>query len=102
MSAPEALSTACKEPRTGTVSIFKIFRQNNICMSAIVGSQYGATTAAAESLIAQLHSQGIAHYAETRKSKNSTRKRNFKSKQNPSFIRCKIFRSIDLYQKHIS
>jgi hypothetical protein len=27
-------------------------------MSAVVGSQYGATTGAAESLIAQLHSQG--------------------------------------------
>jgi hypothetical protein len=27
-------------------------------MSAIVGSQYGTTTVAAESLIAQLHSQG--------------------------------------------
>jgi hypothetical protein len=35
-----------------------IFRQNTICMNAIVGSLYGSTTEAAESLIAQLHSQG--------------------------------------------
>jgi hypothetical protein len=36
----------------------KFFRQNNISMSFIVGSQYGAMTEAAESLIAQLYSQG--------------------------------------------
>jgi hypothetical protein len=36
----------------------KFSRQNNICMSAVVGSQYGATTGAVESLIAQLYSQG--------------------------------------------
>jgi hypothetical protein len=36
-----------------------LFRQNNICMSTALGSQNrGATTVAAESLIAQLHSQG--------------------------------------------
>jgi hypothetical protein len=34
----------------------KIFRKNKICMRAV--AQYGATTVAAESLIAQLHSQG--------------------------------------------
>jgi hypothetical protein len=34
-----------------------LFRQNNICMGAALGSQYGAMTVAAEILIAQLHSQ---------------------------------------------
>jgi hypothetical protein len=34
-----------------------LFRQNNICMGGALGSQYGAMTVAAESLIAQLHSQ---------------------------------------------
>jgi hypothetical protein len=35
----------------------KFFRQNNICMGAALGSQYGAMTVAAEILIAELHSQ---------------------------------------------
>jgi hypothetical protein len=34
-----------------------LFRQNNICMGAALGSHYGAKTEAAESFIAQLHSQ---------------------------------------------
>jgi hypothetical protein len=34
-----------------------LFRQNNFCMGAALGSQYVAMTAAAEILIAQLHSQ---------------------------------------------
>jgi dTDP-4-amino-4,6-dideoxygalactose transaminase len=34
-----------------------LFRQNNICMGAALGSQYRAMTLAAEILIAQLHSQ---------------------------------------------
>jgi hypothetical protein len=34
-----------------------LFGQNNICMGAALGSQYGAMTVAAEILIAQLHSQ---------------------------------------------
>jgi hypothetical protein len=34
-----------------------LFRQNNFCMGAALGSQYGAMTVAAEILIAQLHSQ---------------------------------------------
>jgi hypothetical protein len=52
-------------------------------MCAVVGYQYGATSGAVESLIAQLHSLGIgkAHYAETQKTKNSTRKRNFKANE---------------------
>jgi hypothetical protein len=34
-----------------------LFRQKNICMGAALGFQYGAMTVAAETLIAQLHSQ---------------------------------------------
>jgi hypothetical protein len=34
-----------------------LFRQNNICMGAALGSQYRAMTVAAEILIDQLHSQ---------------------------------------------
>jgi dTDP-4-amino-4,6-dideoxygalactose transaminase len=34
-----------------------LFRQNNFCMGAALGSQYRAMTVAAEILIAQLHSQ---------------------------------------------
>jgi hypothetical protein len=34
-----------------------LFRQNNICMGAALGSQYGAMTVAEEILIAQLLSQ---------------------------------------------
>jgi hypothetical protein len=41
------------EPRTASM----LFRQNNICMGAALGSQYGAMTVAVEILIAQLHSQ---------------------------------------------
>jgi hypothetical protein len=59
MRAPEALSTGLKRaPDWDRVYLDKFFRQNNIFMSAVVGSQYAATTGAPESLIAQLHSQG--------------------------------------------
>jgi hypothetical protein len=34
-----------------------LFRQNNTCMGAALGSQYGAMTVAVEILLAQLHSQ---------------------------------------------
>jgi hypothetical protein len=34
-----------------------LFRHNNICMGAALGSQYGAMPVAAEILIAQPHSQ---------------------------------------------
>jgi hypothetical protein len=37
--------------------IEKCFRQNNISMSSVVGSQFGAMTEAAESRIAHLYSQ---------------------------------------------
>jgi hypothetical protein len=50
-------------------------------MRAIVGSQYGATTEAAESLIAQLFSQAIITTPRCENQKNSTRKLNFKINQ---------------------
>jgi hypothetical protein len=56
MRAPEILDTELQ--RLGQFPTSKIFRQNNICMSAVVGSQYGALKEAAESLIVQLYSQG--------------------------------------------
>jgi hypothetical protein len=34
-----------------------LFRRNNFCMGAALGSQYGAMTVAADILIAQLNSQ---------------------------------------------
>jgi hypothetical protein len=37
-----------EEPRTGSVTASMLFRQNNICMGAALGSQYGAMTVAAE------------------------------------------------------
>jgi tRNA A37 threonylcarbamoyladenosine modification protein TsaB len=51
-------SQRSEEPQTGTVPSSILFRHNNIYMSAALGSQYGDTTVAAESLIAQLNSQG--------------------------------------------
>jgi hypothetical protein len=51
-------SGAAKSPALGQFPSSILFRQNNICMSAALGSQYGATAEAAESLVAQLHSQG--------------------------------------------
>jgi hypothetical protein len=46
-----------KSPGLGVWPASLLFRQNNICMGAAFGSQYGAMTVAAEILIAQLHSQ---------------------------------------------
>jgi hypothetical protein len=46
-----------KEPRTGSVTSFNVILQYKICMGAVLGSQNGAMTVAAEILIAQLHSQ---------------------------------------------
>jgi hypothetical protein len=43
-----------KSPRLGQCPSSTFFRQNNISMSSVVGSQYGAMTEAVESLIAQL------------------------------------------------
>jgi hypothetical protein len=45
-----------------------------------VGSQYGATTEATESLIAQLDSKAELTMPRSENKKNSTRKRKFKSK----------------------
>jgi hypothetical protein len=45
---------AAKSPGLVQFPSSKFFRKNNICMRAGVDSQYGATTVAAESLIAQL------------------------------------------------
>jgi hypothetical protein len=46
---------ATKSPGLEQFPSSKFFRQTSICMSAVVGSQYGATTE--ESLLAQLNSQ---------------------------------------------
>jgi hypothetical protein len=46
-----------KSPGLGVWPASMLFRQNNICMGAAMGSQYGDLTVAAEILIAQLHSQ---------------------------------------------
>jgi hypothetical protein len=54
MSAPETQSMGLQ--RAPDWDSFRL--QNNICMSSEVVSQYGAMTEAAESLIAQLYSQG--------------------------------------------
>jgi hypothetical protein len=50
-------------------------------MSAIVGSQYGATTVAVESLIAQLDSQGKLTTLRSENQKIRHRNRNFQSKR---------------------
>jgi hypothetical protein len=50
-----------------------LFRHNNICMGAALGSQYGAMTEAAEILIAQLHSQSKLTTAWHKNHKNSIR-----------------------------
>jgi hypothetical protein len=51
---------AAKSPGLGLLPSSILFRQTSICMSVVVGSQYGATAGAAESLRAQLHSQGMS------------------------------------------
>jgi hypothetical protein len=56
-SPGDSNSGAAKSPGLGQFSSSILFRQNNISMSAALGSQYGATTVASESLIAQLPSQ---------------------------------------------
>jgi hypothetical protein len=54
-----------------------LFRQNNICMGAALGSQYGAMTVAAEILIAKLHSQSKLISALHENKKKFDRKTNF-------------------------
>jgi hypothetical protein len=56
MRAPDTLNSG-KRNGLGQFPSSKMFRKNNICMNAFLGSQYGATTVAVESLMAQLHSQ---------------------------------------------
>jgi hypothetical protein len=66
MRAPETLKYgAAKSPGLGQFPF--IFRQNNICMSPVVGSQYGAMTEAVESLIAQLRVSALPLFAKTEK-----------------------------------
>jgi hypothetical protein len=73
-----------------------LFRQNNICMGAALGSQYRAMTVAAELLIAQLHSQSklTTAWHENRK----IRYENELLKANP-LLMCRYVRSIDWHQK---
>jgi hypothetical protein len=63
----------------------KFFLQNNICMRAVDYSQDRATTLAAESLRAQLHSQCKLTTPRHENRKNWTRKRTFKSKRTHSW-----------------
>jgi hypothetical protein len=77
--------------RAPDTSSTRLLRAPDICMRAVVGSEYGATTVAAESLIAQLHSQSklttlshekrkIRHEIEILKQMNRLRMcRNFRS-----------------------
>jgi hypothetical protein len=74
--------------------------QTSICLSAVVGSQYRATTVAAESLIAQLDSQGKLTMPRRENKKKLDMKTKFKSQTN-TLRMCRNFRSIDWYQKHM-
>jgi hypothetical protein len=56
INKPE-LRIVVKSPGVGQCPASKFFRQNNICMKAVVDSQYGAMMVAADRLGAQLHSQ---------------------------------------------
>jgi hypothetical protein len=56
INEPE-LRIVVKSPGVGQCPASKFFRQNNICMKAVVDSQYGAMMVAADRLGAQLHSQ---------------------------------------------
>jgi hypothetical protein len=67
-----------------------LLRQNNICMGAALGSQYGAMAVAAEILIAQLHSQ----------SKLTTAwHENRKIQYENEFLMCRNVGSIEWHQK---
>jgi hypothetical protein len=52
--------TCKKSCGLGVWAASMLFRQNNICMGAVLGSQYGAMAVAAEILIAQLHSNRVS------------------------------------------
>jgi hypothetical protein len=49
-SSGSSKNGTAKSPGQGLCSSSKFFRHNNICMSAVVGSQCGATTGAAKGL----------------------------------------------------
>jgi hypothetical protein len=89
MRAPETLSTGLqrapdwdsfgnskfggtKSPGLGQFPSSQFFSQNNICMSPVVGSQYGARydRSCGEKSNSSALPTGQAHYAETQKSKN--------------------------------
>jgi hypothetical protein len=81
--APETLSTTVKRAPDWDSFHLQIFSAKTTftsTMSSAVGSQYGAITAAAESLIAQLYSQGKLTTLRCKNKTKSTRKLNFKSK----------------------
>jgi hypothetical protein len=65
-------------------------------MSTVVASQYGATTGAAKSLIAQLHPQG--KLTTPRRANRNIRHENEILKANERFHKMKDERSIDWYQ----
>jgi hypothetical protein len=62
-------------------------------MSAVVGPKYGATTGAAESLIAKLHSQG--KLTKQRRENQKILHENEILKDTNGSIRCRNFRSFD-------
>jgi hypothetical protein len=56
INKPE-LGIVVKSPIVGQCPASNFFRQTNICIKAVVDSQYGAMTVAADGLGVQLHSQ---------------------------------------------
>jgi hypothetical protein len=70
-----------------------LFRQNNICMGAALGSHYVARTVAAEILIAQLHSQSKLTTAWHENWKIRYENECLKAKEPaPDVWKCKIYR----------
>jgi hypothetical protein len=78
------LRIVVKSPGVGQCPASKFFRQNNTCMKAVVDSQYGAMTVAADRLGAQLLSQCKLTMPRHENQKNSTQKQTFKSKRTRS------------------
>jgi hypothetical protein len=99
--SPETLKQGvAKSPGLGQFPSSKTFRQNNICMSPLVWSQYGAMTEAAESLIAQLYS----HYKLTtqRRENKKIRHENKILKLTNTLRMWTSLRSIEWHQKYIT
>jgi hypothetical protein len=70
-----------------------LLRQNNICMGAALGSQYGAMTVAVEILIAQLHSQSKLTTAWHKNQKIRYENEHLKAKEHaPDVLKCQIYR----------